>query len=460
MSYTRYVDDNGQRDEYYLHEESFANHQGFFNDFQSTLKEEFIKRSYQYSTFFTHKKLKKRTEYMNAVFKDDITYNPLEFLNSEEEDEEVDNFHVTAAHFGNILDRAIQGVFRRLPLLPCTLPLEKEEETISHENHPEEEIRSTSEHQSQTIIPDTTNDDQEMEIEEQTSSTSRGNKCKNKKKVPEKNSTSSKSREQSSSSKPKSKRNKKQRPGPRQIKIVTGQQGLDKERIKDILVYDVPSDWTEEKILYQMQPWGKVIHLFSKIQRKYQTIRVRVEMADIPFQAYQRGEWMVSLGGIPVRWFPAEYTLKERKQREKFVAVIKNIPDTMTATNLFQGSFNAFLVTANVKAFKILKLFDGSSKLLGYFENFDKMKEALNNQQNWGNNFLSWETQEPPRTYRKNTQNSKGSAFTNNKTKQPQNQNSKKKTCPSEKRNHNHVIPSEKKQELRKLLAEILNSVF
>ena len=73
---------------------------------------------------------------------------------------------------------------------------------------------------------------------------------------------------------------------------------------------------------------------------------------------------------------------------------------------------------------------------------------------------MSWKAQEPPRWNKKNTQNSKGSTFTNKQKKQPQNQNSKKKTRPLEKRNHNHVIPSEKKQELRKLLAEILNSVF
>jgi len=65
---------------------------------------------------------------------------------------------------------------------------------------------------------------------------------------------------------------------------------------------------------------------------------VKVELAAQPLHAYLRGDWIVSLGGIPVRWFPAEYTLKERKQRERFVLVVKNVPDTMTNANLFTGA--------------------------------------------------------------------------------------------------------------------------
>ncbi|CAB4422568.1 unnamed protein product [Rhizophagus irregularis] len=45
--------------------------------------------------------------------------------------------------------------------------------------------------------------------------------------------------------------------------------------------------------------------------------------------------WTTDLGGILVRWFPASWTLRERKQREKFQAVIHDIPEEMTIATLW-----------------------------------------------------------------------------------------------------------------------------
>ncbi|CAB4427838.1 unnamed protein product [Rhizophagus irregularis] len=43
---------------------------------------------------------------------------------------------------------------------------------------------------------------------------------------------------------------------------------------------------------------------------------------DQDFEGNDDPVWTTDLGGIPVRWFPARWTLKERKQREKFQATI------------------------------------------------------------------------------------------------------------------------------------------
>ena len=114
------------------------------------------------------------------------------------------------------------------------------------------------------------------------------------------------------------------------------------------------------------------------------------ELNDEGLAAYQRGEWTVSLGGIPVRWFPGTYSLKERKHRERFVAIIKNLPEDMTTATLYQGALHQFLLTAKVDAFKIIKLADGSRKLLGYYKNLDDMKDIIGKQQLWTENSLEW----------------------------------------------------------------------
>jgi len=126
----------------------------------------------------------------------------------------VGTFHTTAAFFSSIIDRAVEGAFRRFPTFPDELPFFQETCTKPHV-----EISNPVE-QSQTpiriLLPNLTgsggtNDDQEMEIEQQTPLGSHdSNNRQTKSKDLEQTTTSSLSREQSSS-KPKSKkRNKKQ----------------------------------------------------------------------------------------------------------------------------------------------------------------------------------------------------------------------------------------------------------
>ena len=130
------------------------------------------------------------------------------------------------------------------------------------------EINSDSQHQSKPSTSNTNNDDQ------QTSSKKRNHRRK-KKNIPEKPITSSGSHEQTSSTK-----SKKVRPGPRLTKVLTGHPIVNKERLKDITVYDIPAIWTEEEILKYLEMWGRVIKLSTKVQRKYQTLRVQIELHD------------------------------------------------------------------------------------------------------------------------------------------------------------------------------------
>jgi hypothetical protein len=182
MSFETYFSGNREELEYYSTEKSFSSHTRFLEDFKLMLREEYMSIAACYRNYFEQKKIKKRLEYTSAMFGDEETYKAEDFLAEFEieNDDEVTNFHATAAYFGCIIDKAIQGTFRRFPKFPCTLPLQ-DEESQPHASLSRKESLTQSQHQSDQHNLDTTstlntNDDQEMEIEEPTSSTSRGNR--------------------------------------------------------------------------------------------------------------------------------------------------------------------------------------------------------------------------------------------------------------------------------------------
>ncbi|PKY58109.1 hypothetical protein RhiirA4_549939 [Rhizophagus irregularis] len=170
-------------------------------------------------------------------------------------------------------------------------------------------------------------------------------------------------------------------------KVITGHKPTDDDtsKVRDILVYDVPVSWTAEHILQQLTLWGKPIDIQMKRQRKYQTVRLKIELSTFrlaQFEVNENPTWTTDLGGIPVRWFPARWNLKERKQREKFQATIRKIPDSMTSAALWiDHRPHTFLSSIRgLKSFKIIQTARGERKLIGYFEKWVDMRNALDNQ--------------------------------------------------------------------------------
>ena len=103
----------------------------------------------------------------------------------------------------------------------------------------------------------------------------------------------------------------------------------------------------------------------KKPQRKYQTLRLTIELSTFrlaQFEVNENPTWTTDLGGIPVRWFPARWTLKERKQREKFQATIHKIPDSMTLATLWTSRHPHQFLSAirGLKSFKIIQKQEGS----------------------------------------------------------------------------------------------------
>jgi hypothetical protein len=69
-----------------------------------------------------------------------------------------------------------------------------------------------------------------------------------------------------------------------------------------------------------------------------------------------RGNWTVSLDGILVRWFPGAWNLQQRKEREKFQAVLHNILDEVKTETLFVNViFHQFLTELGCKFYKIVQ---------------------------------------------------------------------------------------------------------
>ncbi|CAB4423744.1 unnamed protein product [Rhizophagus irregularis] len=175
--------------------------------------------------------------------------------------------------------------------------------------------------------------------------------------------------------------------------ILTGYKETDDqhEQVRDIIVYDIPYTWDVEKILGELTLWGQTIKLSVKRQHKYQTLRVKIVLNSFTLPQFNKF-WTTDLGGIPVRWFPASWTLRERKQREKFQAVIHDIPEEMTMATLWSDRKpNTFLSSCSASAFKIIQISKGKRKLVGYFENWEATLKALDTPQIFlGNKELKW----------------------------------------------------------------------
>src|SRR6202030_3790224 len=139
--------------------------------------------------------------------------------------------------------------------------------------------------------------------------------------------------------------------------------------------------------------WGVPISIQSKTQRKYQTVRAKIELNEAYLTAYFRGDWMVPLDDILVRWFPATWTLAERKEWEKFQAVLRDIPKGLTHATLYDNQRKCpspFLQDTGAKAFKLITTVDKKRKLVGFFESWTTLHQRLIVPTTWNADNLDW----------------------------------------------------------------------
>ena len=108
---------------------------------------------------------------------------------------------------------------------------------------------------------------------------------------------------------------------------------------------------------------------------------------------------MVPLDNIIARWFPATWNLSERKERERFQAVLHDIPDNLSPASLYDQvtkSPRPLLQEAGLKAYKFITTIDKKRKLVGFFDTWAALQLRLNTPTSWNGDMLDWSRHSPP----------------------------------------------------------------
>ncbi|GBB93099.1 hypothetical protein RclHR1_00700004 [Rhizophagus clarus] len=115
---------------------------------------------------------------------------------------------------------------------------------------------------------------------------------------------------------------------------------------KDVMLYDVPVEWSPETILTHFTTWGQVALMSIKSQQKYCTVRLKIAFNDFTLQAFD-GE------GLPVSVTTDPILTQNYDKRD------------------------SFFKDQGLKAYKFLKQGTDCVTMLGYFENYEDLKTAL-----------------------------------------------------------------------------------
>ncbi|GBB95609.1 hypothetical protein RclHR1_25750001 [Rhizophagus clarus] len=99
---------------------------------------------------------------------------------------------------------------------------------------------------------------------------------------------------------------------------------------------------------------------------------------------------------VPTKWenitildylkFSAFWSLKERKEKERFQAVVQEPPDSFTVDALaVKEHLTNFVNPLHIKAFKEVKNPDGTRKMIVYFESWEDLQNIISSQQSSSN---------------------------------------------------------------------------
>ncbi|GBB85234.1 hypothetical protein RclHR1_01180011 [Rhizophagus clarus] len=147
---------------------------------------------------------------------------------------------------------------------------------------------------------------------------------------------------------------------------------------RTIMVYDVPTKWSSDKIKSAFSDWGRVLNISLKTQHKYYTIRVDIVLNPTKDTEFILMPWCTQLGGIWVRWFPGEWKLAQRKSREIFQASFRFPADTTEDAiySKFTPDGESLLQYTRAAAWKVIKDKQGLKGIL-YFETHERLMRAL-----------------------------------------------------------------------------------
>lgn len=83
--------------------------------------------------------------------------------------------------------------------------------------------------------------------------------------------------------------------------IMTGYKPILKDNVREIVVYDIPSKWTQLEILNYLKAWGNILAMKFKTQKKYVTVTISIDLNDAALSQWNEGVWTVPLEGLPIR---------------------------------------------------------------------------------------------------------------------------------------------------------------
>ncbi|GBC00163.1 hypothetical protein RclHR1_03770010 [Rhizophagus clarus] len=120
---------------------------------------------------------------------------------------------------------------------------------------------------------------------------------------------------------------------------------------RTIMIYDVPTTWSPDKIRSAFSDWDRVLNIFFKTQYKYYTI---------------------------LQWFPDEWKLTQRKSQEIFQTSFRFSADTTEDAIYikFTSDGESLLQYMRAAAWKVIKDKQGLKGIL-YFETHERLMRAL-----------------------------------------------------------------------------------
>ncbi|PKY54522.1 kinase-like protein, partial [Rhizophagus irregularis] len=131
-----------------------------------------------------------------------------------------------------------------------------------------------------------------------------------------------------------------------------------KGQVRAIMIYDILTAYSHDKILNLLKDWGQVLEISFKAQHKFQSVWTKMILKPTHDTDFVMRTWAKSLGNMLVRWFPGNWKLKDRKVREKFQCKIA-LPDIGLVEGQAQWQhyhkqldFEQYMLKLKAKSFK------------------------------------------------------------------------------------------------------------
>ncbi|PKC04366.1 hypothetical protein RhiirA5_379433 [Rhizophagus irregularis] len=133
-------------------------------------------------------------------------------------------------------------------------------------------------------------------------------------------------------------------------------------------------------ILTNLEKWSQVIAFKVKMQKKYSTMTISIDFNKWALTNWNNEVWTAPFGEMPVQWFPAFWTLKQRKECKRFQVVVMDIPKSVTNNIVYNAENPTQSMLSQLDgalAFRIIQD-RGHRKLIVYFDTWASLDKALN----------------------------------------------------------------------------------